>query len=81
MPVAQTIKVGTSVDTGDLLTQRKRNTLNQVIASKKALGIYKPSLYDRGFELVNLQRQTGIDSDLLPKRLFKEFPRKFFRRG
>jgi hypothetical protein len=72
---------GKTIDTGDLLTQRKRNTLNQVIASKKGLGIYKPSSYDRGFELINLQRQNGIDSDLRPKTTFKLFPLKNFRRG
>lgn len=81
MPIAQTIKVATSVDTGDLLTQRKRNILNQVVASKKALGIHKPSLYDRGFELVNLKAQTGLDSLLLPQQDQKEIPRRFFRRG
>ena len=81
MPIAQSIKVATSVDTGDLLTQRKRDILNQVVASKKALGIYKPSLYDRGFELVNLKAQNGLDSLLLPQNTFKEFPRQFFRRG
>jgi hypothetical protein len=81
MPVAQSIKVGTSVDVGDLLTQRKRNTLNQVIQSKRAQGIYKPSLYDRGFEVVSLQAQAGLDSQLSGTQVFKEFPRQFFRRG
>jgi hypothetical protein len=82
MPISQTPKLGTSVDTGDLLTQRKRNILNQVIQSKKNLGIYKPSLYDRGFELVNLQKQTGVDSELVLKTsVDKEYPRRFFRRG
>jgi hypothetical protein len=80
MPIAQTIKVATSVDVGDLLIQRKRDILNKVVASKKALGIYKPSLYDRGFELINLKAQTGLDSLLRPQ-VQKEFPRRFFRRG
>jgi hypothetical protein len=83
MPISQSIKVGTSVDTGDLLTQRKRDVLNQVIESKKALGIYKPSLTSRGFELVNLQRQTGIDSLLVRSGtpVHKLFAPRFFRRG
>jgi len=81
MPVAQTIKTGTSVDVGDLLAQRKRSILNQVIKSKKVIGIYKPSLYDRGFELVNLQSQNGIDSQVIPSTTDKLVPRRFFRRG
>jgi hypothetical protein len=81
MPVAQSNKLGTSVDIGDLLTQRKRNTLNQVITSQRTAGTYKPHLSERSFEMINLQRQTGVDSDLLPKLTFKEIPRKFFRRG
>jgi hypothetical protein len=62
MPISQSPKLGTSVDTGDLLAQRKRNIENQVTQSKKALGIYKPSLYRRGFDLINLQMQNGLDS-------------------
>lgn len=81
MPVAQSIKLGTSVDVGDLLTQRKRNILNQVVQSKRTQGIYKPSLYDRGFEVVSLQAQTGLDSQLSGTQVLKEIPRQFFRRG
>lgn len=81
MPVAQSIKLGTSVDVGDLLTQRKRNILNQVVQSKRNQGIYKPSLYDRGFEVISLQAQTGLDSQLSGTQVLKEIPRQFFRRG
>jgi hypothetical protein len=81
MPVSQTPKLGTSVDIADLLAQRKRNTLNQVIASQKAAGIYKPHLSERSFEMINLQRQAGLDSELvIQTRPFKEFPRRFFRK-
>lgn len=80
MPIAQSIKIATSVDVGDLLTQRKRNILNQVIQSQKDVGTYKPNLSKRSFEMINLHRQTGIDSLLLPQ-VQKEFPIRFFRRG
>ena len=72
---------GKQIDIGDLLTQRKRNTLNQVVASQIAANTYKPNLSKRSFELINLQRQNGIDSELRPKTTFKLFPLKNFRRG
>jgi surface protein len=62
MLISQSTKGGKSADTGDLLAQRKRSILNQVIDSKKALGIYKPSLNSRGFEIINLRAQLGLDS-------------------
>ena len=65
MLVAKTSKLGRSVDVGDLLAERKRNILNQVIASQKAAGTYKPNLSNRSFEMINLQRQVGLDSELI----------------
>ena len=81
MPVAQSFKGGTSVDIGDLLTQRKRNILNQVIASQIAANTYKPNLSKRSFEMVNLQRQTGVDTQLAGTQTYKLIPPRFFRRG
>jgi len=81
MPVAQSIKNGTSVDVGDLLAQLKRNTLNQVVKSQNSAGKYKPNLSRRSFESINLQNQKGIDSELSGTQVFKEFPKQFFRRG
>jgi hypothetical protein len=82
MPVSQSPKLGTSVDVADLLAQRKRNVENQVITSQKNAGTYKPNLSDRSFEVINLQRQAGLDSELLIQtRPFKEFPRRFFRKN
>ena len=48
---------GKQIDIGDLLTQRKRNILNQVVASQIAANTYKPNLSKRSFELINLQRE------------------------
>lgn len=59
---AQDSKKGRLVDIADLLTQRKRNNETQVTQSKKALGIYNPSLNSRGFDIVSLQMQNGINS-------------------
>lgn len=59
---AQDSKKGRLVDIADLLTRRKRNNETQVTQSKKALGIYKPSLNSRGFDIVSLQMQNGINS-------------------
>jgi hypothetical protein len=69
MPIiSQTKKIGRSVDSGDLLTERKRNLLNQVNDSKKTLGIFKENSLSRGFDLVNLRAQKGLDSYLAPAR-------------
>ena len=78
MPIiSQTTKLGRSADTGDLLAQRKRNLVNQVNASKKSLGIYKQNLYNRGFEISNLQAQNGLDFYLVP-RTFPPKPIEYF---
>ena len=70
MPIiSQTGKLGRSADTGDLLAQRKRNIVNLEIASKKALGIFKPALYSRSFDVISLQSQNGLDDYLNAGRI------------
>jgi hypothetical protein len=66
--IYSTTKGGRSGDSSDILAQIKKNTLIQDIASKKALGIYKPTSNNYGFNGVHLQARTGLDSILNAKK-------------
>ena len=83
MPIVYQSNKGRSVDPSDLLAERKRNLINQVNQSQKVAGTYKPNLSDRSFEMINLQNQNGLDSELTPNLpiVYKSGPRRFFRRG
>jgi hypothetical protein len=70
MPIiSPTKKLGRSVDSGDLLAQRKRNILNLEIASKKSLGIYKLGNSNNGLINNLLQSQNGLDEYLTEGRV------------